>query len=415
MSKIEELIMKLCPNGVLIKPLGEICEIRSGWGFPNAEQGLKFGDYPFFKVGDMNHPDNIPFMTVAENYISVETANKLKCKPAPKGTIIFPKIGAAIATNKKRILTEESCYDNNVMGVIAGDEVDDRFLYYVMEKHNLMEFSNGEGAVPSIRKSAIEKCSVPVPPLEVQREIVHVLDRFTLLSAEFSVELSAELKGRKLQYEYYKDSILPFANETAIWKSLGSISTIVRGASPRPIKSFITDKEDGVNWIKIGDAAPGAKYITSCAERITQEGATKSRRVHPGDFVLSNSMSFGRPYILKVDGCIHDGWLSISDFDDYLTPDYLYHVLTSSYIQRVMEKKASFGGAVQNLNADIVREIEVPVPTIDEQNRVTSVLDRFASFCTDIEDGITAEIEAREKQYEYYRDKLLTFKEIETA
>ena len=248
---------------------------------------------------------------------------------------------------------------------------------------------------------------VPVPPLEVQREIVRVLDNFTCLSAE----LSAELSARRKQYEYYKDSLLPFEDSSVEWKPLGDICTIVRGASPRPIKNFITNASDGVNWIKIGDVAPGAKYITECAEKITKDGAKKSRRVKPGDFILSNSMSFGRPYILQIEGCIHDGWLSISDFEEYVSPDYLYHILTSSYIQAVMKQKASFGGAVQNLNADIVRSIEIPVLSKEQQERIVSILDRFSLLCTDIASGIPAEIEARRQQYEYYRDKLLTFKE----
>ncbi len=97
--------------------LGDVAEIRSGFGFPNIEQGKSFGDLPFYKVGDMNHPENARYMTVADNYISFDTAKKLKCIPAPKDTVIFPKIGAAIATNKKRMLTVDSCYDNNVMGL----------------------------------------------------------------------------------------------------------------------------------------------------------------------------------------------------------------------------------------------------------------------------------------------------------
>ena len=122
-------------------------------------------------------------------------------------------------------------------------------------------------------------------------------------------------------------------------------------------------------------------------------------------------MSFGRPYILQIEGCIHDGWLAISDFDEYVSPDYLYHILTSSYIQSVMRQKASFGGAVQNLNADIVRAIEIPVLSKEQQERVVTILDRFSLLCTDISSGIPAEIEARRQQYEYYRDKLLTFRE----
>ena len=186
---------------------------------------------------------------------------------------------------------------------------------------------------------------------------------------------------------------------------LGEVCTVVRGASPRPIKNFITEEKDGVNWIKIGDVAVGSKYITSCAERITKEGAKKSRFVKKGDFILSNSMSFGRPYILEINGCIHDGWLAISDFEDKMLADYLYYVLVSGNIQREMEHRASFGGAVQNLNADIVRALEIPVPPIEVQEEIVRILDKF----TELEAELQAELNVRKKQYEYYRDLLFSF------
>ena len=126
-------------------------------------------------------------------------------------------------------------------------------------------------------------------------------------------------------------------------------------------------------------------------------------------------MSFGRPYILQIDGCIHDGWLSISDFEDYVSSDYLYHILTSGQIQQEMKKRASFGGAVQNLNSDIVKALEIPIPKKSEQDRIVSILDRFDKLCNDISEGMPAEIEARRKQYEYYRDRLLSFEERKNA
>ena len=144
------------------------------------------------------------------------------------------------------------------------------------------------------------------------------------------------------------------------YKKLGEIAAVLRGASPRPIKKYITNDSDGVNWIKIGDVPVGSKYITQSEEKITKEGAEKSRYVRKGDFILSNSMSFGRPYILAIDGCIHDGWLSISNFKDVFLSDYLYYLLSSSAIQQEMKKRASFGGAVQNLNADIVKAGQKP-------------------------------------------------------
>lgn len=184
-----------------------------------------------------------------------------------------------------------------------------------------------------------------------------------------------------------------------------------RGASPRPISQYITEDEDGVNWIKIGDTVTGKKYVTRTAQRVTPLGATKSRRVKKGDFILSNSMSFGRPYILQIDGCVHDGWLVLTDYQENFDADFLYHLLSSNAVQRQFGSKTN-KGSVQNLNSDIVKSVSVPVPSLTEQSRIVSILDKFDKLTTDISEGLPAEINARRKQYEHYRGKLLTFKEL---
>ena len=248
-----------------------------------------------------------------------------------------------------------------------------------------------------------------MPPIEVQREIVNVLDPFRELEAKLEVELEAEPEARQRQYDYYSDSLLTF-DAVVPRVPLGKVATILRGASPRPIQAFLTNAEDGVPWIKIGDVVAGGKYITNTAERVTAEGALKSRRVHPGDFVLSNSMSFGRPYISKIDGCIHDGWLAISDFNASFIPDFLYHLLRSAPIQNEFARRAG-AGTVQNLNADIVKSVSIPVPPLVEQRRIVSILDKFDSLVSELSIGLPAELAFRRKQYEYYLDHLLTFEE----
>lgn len=186
------------------------------------------------------------------------------------------------------------------------------------------------------------------------------------------------------------------------YRSFGELATILRGASPRPIKNFITSDDDGVSWIKIGDVAVGSKYITHTKEKITTKGAEKSRKVKKGDFILSNSMSFGRPYILSIDGCIHDGWLAISDFKDVYVTDFLYHLLNSTTVQREMAKRASFGGAVQNLNADIVKAFVLPVPPLSVQSEIVRILDNFTELTAKLTAELTAELTARKKQYQHY-------------
>ena len=191
------------------------------------------------------------------------------------------------------------------------------------------------------------------------------------------------------------------------YKKLGEIATVLRGASPRPIKKYITNSTDGVNWIKIGDVSAGSKYITQTKEKVTKDGAEKSRRVHKGDFILSNSMSFGRPYILTIEGCVHDGWLVISDFQSVFTSDFLYYLLSSSSVQQEMKKRASFGGAVQNLNADIVKDLSLPMLPFEIQREIVRMLDIYTESVVELQKQLKAELTARKTQYAYYRDSLL--------
>lgn len=167
------------------------------------------------------------------------------------------------------------------------------------------------------------------------------------------------------------------------WVRLGQIALIERGGSPRPIKAFLTDSQDGLNWIKIGDTQKGGKFITSTSEKIRPDGLSKTRRVYPGDFLLTNSMSFGRPYITQIEGCIHDGWLRISP-PVSINKDYLYHLLSSSFVRSLFEIAAA-GAVVQNLNADKVRELPIALPPLNEQSRIVAKIDELMARCDEME------------------------------
>ena len=158
------------------------------------------------------------------------------------------------------------------------------------------------------------------------------------------------------------------------WVRLEELFDISRGGSPRPIKQFITESKEGLNWIKIGDTDIGGKYITSCNEKIIPEGREKSRFVKSGDLLLTNSMSYGRPYILKVDGCIHDGWLSLSPFIDDVSKEYFYYLLSSNLVKNQFDKVVS-GAVVKNLNKDKVKDTLLPLPPILEQQRIVDMLE----------------------------------------
>lgn len=164
------------------------------------------------------------------------------------------------------------------------------------------------------------------------------------------------------------------------WKyvKLGEVCTIERGGSPRPIDDFITTDENGINWIKIGDADE-SMYITKTAQRIKPEGMKKSRYVKPGDFLLSNSMSFGRPYILKIDGCIHDGWLVLRDENNVFDKKFLYYYLSAPITYKRF-KSMAVGGVVNNLNSDMVRKVRVPIPSQEEQHQISDRLDKVSNL-----------------------------------
>lgn len=192
------------------KSLRDVAEVRSGWGFPTAEQGRKDGEYPFYKVSDMNTAGNETMMTRANSYIDDEVAKRLGIRVAPPGTVIFPKIGAAVATNKKRLLSVASAYDNNVMGLIPGETISSRFLYYWMQTVNLSALANDSGAVPSIRKSEMEEMLVPVPCHEEQSRIVTIIEKFDALFQSIAESLPREIDLRQKQYAYYRDLLLSF-------------------------------------------------------------------------------------------------------------------------------------------------------------------------------------------------------------
>jgi len=170
---------------------------------------------------------------------------------------------------------------------------------------------------------------------------------------------------------------------------------VKRGASPRPIEYFLTKSTQGVNWIKIGDAPRHGKYITSTSEKITESGATRSVRVFPGDFLLSNSMSFGRPYILAVEGCIHDGWLRLFDFQNDADDEFLFYLLSSDEVQNQYRQFAA-GSGVQNLNKEVVKNVLVYLPDVPEQKRIAKTLSEFDEYIANLEELIEKKKNIRE-------------------
>lgn len=228
--------------------------------------------------------------------------------------------------------------------------------------------------VPSLSKVIINNVKTYVPSLEEQQKIASLFSELDTLiqSAEKELDGYRELKQGMLQKMFPKKGEttpeIRFPEFTGDWEQhrFSELVLIERGGSPRPINAFITKEASGLNWVKIGDAPTQGRFITKTAEKIKPEGLSKTREVHPGDLILSNSMSFGKPYIMGINGCIHDGWLLIRDVQKRFDLKFLCNMLSTEQMLAQYQSLAA-GSAVNNLNKELVGNTIVTIPPIEEQ------------------------------------------------
>lgn len=236
-------------------------------------------------------------------------------------------------------------------------KVSTKYIFNILKakQGDIYAFQQG-GGQPHVYSKDLKKIKLPLPPIEVQKQIVEELNGYQKI-----------ISGAKQVVENWK----PRIDIDMKWEKvkIGDICLVERGGSPRPIEKYITKNDNGVNWIKIGDTKGVDKYIYKTIEKILPEGTKKSRKVNVGDFILSNSMSFGRPYIMKVEGYIHDGWLRLSEDKKRIDKDFMYYILLSDIVFAQFEKAAT-GGVVRNLNSEIVRNVEIPLSSLDVQKRI---------------------------------------------
>ena len=264
--------------------------------------------------------------------------------------------------------------NNHVHVLKPNKNVEIKYLMYYLNYTDLTSYITGTTR-GKLTRTALDKIQINLPELEIQREIVIILDKINNLiekNKKRIIYLEELVKSRFI--EMFGD---PIRNEKG-WevKKLGEILNIERGSSPRPINKYITDSLDGINWIKISDTNLNSYYISSTKEKIIREGIKKSRYVKKGDLILSNSMSFGRPYILKVDGCIHDGWLVLRNEKKLFENLFLCIGLGMESVYKYF-KSIVVGGVVNNLNKEMVKSLEFIVPPFLMQNE-------FLEFTTKI-------------------------------
>ncbi len=330
------------------KPLGEV--LRLEYGKPLDDRDRKpHGLYPIYGAnGEIGRTDKFYF---------------------DEPSIIVGRKGSAGALN----LTEGKFWPLDVTYFVTCDkqQYEVRFLYYFLLTLDLPSLARG--VKPGINRNEVYSLVANVPALPEQRRIARTLDEALEGVATAKANAENNLHNARALFQSRLQSVLTQRNGGWVEKSLGEMCSIARGGSPRPIKKFLTSDPQGINWIKIGDATASGKYIYTTAEKIIRAGAKRSRIVRDGDFLLSNSMSFGRPYIMRTTGCVHDGWLVLSGYASCLDQDYLYYVLGSPLVYQQFDSLAA-GSTVRNLNIELASRVRVPVPPLARQRTISQEL-----------------------------------------
>ena len=274
-------------------------------------------------------------------------------------------------------------------------ELKTKFIFHLLDSVivSINQFYFKGLGLRHLQKPDFRNIKIPIPPKEIQQKIINEIEDLEKKEDEATTSIS------NLQNNI--NDIVGEINTNNLIK-LKQLMLIVRGASPRPIRQYQTNDKNGVNWIKIGDVKPNSKYITKTKEKITLDGAKKSRFVDIGDFILSNSMSFGRPYIMKITGFIHDGWLLMSHFSKELNKDYLYYILSSNLVQEQFKNAASGGTTVDNLNITKVENTDIPLITLLEQQKIVAKIAKIEAKINKLEaqtNAIPQQKEAVLKRY----------------
>ena len=390
MSKLDELIKELCPNGVEYKELGEIAKVTIG-EFVHKDKQSENAEYPVFNGGISN-------TGYYNDYNEEKDKIIMSARGANAGYInrVFVNYWAG-----------NSCYTIN-----TNDEIMNwNFLYYVLknkEKNILNEQQTG--SIPSISKKQVEGILVPVPPLEVQEEIVRILDNFTALTAE----LTAELTARKKQYSWYRDYLLTFENKVEKSK-LSEVATI----KARIGWQGLTKEEyliTGNYYLITGtDFQNGEINLKNCyyvnEERYIQD---KNIQLKNDDVLVTKDGTLGKvAYVSNLDkpATLNSGIFVIRSIDtNKLLNRYLFHYLKAPYLMKYAQNKLT-GGTIKHLNQNVIVDFEIPLPPLEVQKRIVEVLDNFEKTCKELNIELSSEIEIKQKEYEFIRNYLLTFEE----
>lgn len=388
MSKLEELIQQCCPDGVEWKTLGEVCDIHKGVQF-NKTDMKEVGTYPVIN-GGINPSGYAEVFNEGKNTITISQGG------ASAGYVNFLR---------NKFWLGAHCY-----AVIPYDTVLNKYLYHFikMNEITLQQCQYGAG-IPALAKSTISSLEIPVPPLPVQEEIVRILDNFTELQAE----LQAELQKRKQQYNYYRDNLLAFEDKKDIqWKHLGDICDIKGRIGFRGYTREDQVKEgEGALSLSPSNIQDGQMdYSKGTYITWSKYDESPEIKTYNGDIIFCKTASVGKVAVVKnlpYKATINPQLVVLKNIQ--CSASFLAYVLETNSIQSKVISMAGVG-SVPNISQKALSDIYIPIPSLYEQQRLVDILDMFNALANDLAAGLPAEIEKRRLQYEYYRDKLLTFK-----
>ena len=384
MSKLDKLLRELCPDGVEHKKLVDAVSIERGKRVVRSQLSIR-GKYPVYQNSltplgyhtDYNYNANTTFIIVA---------------------------GAAgeIGFSDKAFWAADDCFT-----VVCPENVLNRYIYHLLlNNQNQLASKVRKASIPRLSRSAIENLVIPIPPLDVQCEIVRILDNFT--------NLTAELTARKTQYAYYRDKLLK-AETNAYKYKLGEIATVTKLAGFE-FTNYVTYSENGNIIALRGLNVKNGRLDLHDVKYVDKSDFSKLERskLHIGDMLFTYVGTVGQVAIVDEEDKYYlaPNVALIRCNKEVLLPQYMkYYFQTTRFWDKQIRRLLQ-SSSMQNIPMEKIRKFEIAVPPLDVQNRIVNVLDNFEKICSDLNIGLPAEIEARQKQYEYYRDKLLTFKEV---
>ena len=414
MSKLDELLRELCPDGVEYKRFDEVCTLnaRIGWQRLTKAEYMSKGDYLLITGTDFTETHEIDYSTCV--YVTEERYKQDSKIQLKNGDILITKDGTLGKVAQVKGLEMPATLNGGVFVVRCKDgSLENRFiLHYLLSNHfqSVVEQQKTGSTISHLTQTLFSRLMIPIPPLEIQREIVRILDDYTKNVTELQRQLAAETTARKTQYTYYRDELLTHNYNGKIKRLEECCDSIADGDHQAPPKA-----DSGIPFITISDIDERHEINFNVIKYVPNEYYNRladKRRPQEGDVLYTVVGSYGIPvYVKENKKFVFQRHIAILRPNNAVVDSrYLYHAMNGTAFHRQADLAAK-GAAQKTIGLASLAKMTVPVPPLDVQNRIVNVLDNFEKICSDLNIGLPAEIEARQKQYEYYRDKLLTFAE----